>query len=73
MYQEFGDTIDVSSSCYIIAGRDADFGRVSSVLEASRMKSITSKFRSLIRFATELLDRPESASGRITSKFIGLI
>jgi hypothetical protein len=37
------------------------------------MKSITSKFRSLIRFATELLDRPESASGRITSKFIGLI
>jgi hypothetical protein len=37
------------------------------------MKSITLKFRSLIRFATELLDRPESASGRITSKFIGLI
>jgi hypothetical protein len=37
------------------------------------MKSIASKFRSLIRFTTALLDRPESASGAITSKFIGLI
>ncbi len=37
------------------------------------MKSITVKFRSLIRFATELLDCSEPASGQITSKFIGLL
>jgi hypothetical protein len=35
------------------------------------MKSIAAKFRSFIRFTTELLDRPESAN--VTSKFIGLI
>ena len=37
------------------------------------MKSITSKFRSLLRFATELFENLEPASGQITSKFIGLI
>lgn len=37
------------------------------------MKWIMSKFQSLIRFAIKWLDGPESTSGRITSKFIGLI
>ncbi len=37
------------------------------------MQSITTKFRSLLRFATEMFDYTESANGRITSKFIGLL
>jgi len=37
------------------------------------MKSIAARFQSFIRFATELLDNPEPANGRITSKFIGLL
>jgi hypothetical protein len=37
------------------------------------MKSIASMFRSLVRFATDLFDRPDGASDRVTSKFIGLL
>lgn len=37
------------------------------------MKSIGSMLRSLIRLATDMFDRPESVSDRITSKYIGLL
>jgi len=37
------------------------------------MKSMTSMFRSLVRFATELFDRPDKPSDQLTSKFIGLL
>jgi len=37
------------------------------------MKSIGSIFRSLVRFATDMFDRPGATSDRITSKYIGLL
>lgn len=37
------------------------------------MKSIGSMFRSVIRFASEMFDRPESSGSGITSKYIGLL
>jgi hypothetical protein len=37
------------------------------------MKSMKSMLRSLIRFATELFDRPGGSNDGVTSKFIGLL
>lgn len=53
--------------------RHFDARAASRVQEVSGMKSIVSMLRSLVRSATDLFDRPETANDQTMSKFIGLL